>query len=246
MVFVSTAGESGGARIGGAAAFVSTAGESGGARIAGAAVLDIILGERASFLFECDYRPLHVFISLCPFQLSKRFFFAPPPHPTTFSVSQTTLNNVHSAFTAREFQQRKIRVEPCLPACCLAVDVWPPLLAFYCCPSLTRLSIYIDSRHPEQFHDSQALDLCSEDGVRAAQQEGLVSAVHPPELVLHSYAASAPACSRRLSVFNNASRRADVRSRSATTYAERYETQCGAHANINLFKIGFFLKLVTS
>jgi hypothetical protein len=63
---------------------VSTAGESGGARIAGAAVLDIILGERASFLFECDFHPLHVFISLCSFQdfsFRNVFFFAPPPHP---------------------------------------------------------------------------------------------------------------------------------------------------------------------
>jgi len=65
----------------GAAAFVSMAGEGAFARIAGAAAFDIILGERASFLVERDFHPLHVFISLCPFQLSTCFFFAPPPHP---------------------------------------------------------------------------------------------------------------------------------------------------------------------
>jgi hypothetical protein len=52
---------------------VSTAGERGIARIAGAAAFDIIVCERASFLFECDFHPLHVFISLRPFQLFKLF-----------------------------------------------------------------------------------------------------------------------------------------------------------------------------
>jgi hypothetical protein len=79
--FVSTAGKGAFARIAGAAAFVSMAGEGAFARIAGAAAFDIILGERASFLVERDFHPLHVFISLCPFQLSTCFFFAPPPHP---------------------------------------------------------------------------------------------------------------------------------------------------------------------
>ena len=50
--FASTAGERGSARIAGAVVFVSTAGESAGARIVGAAAFDIILCERASFLFR--------------------------------------------------------------------------------------------------------------------------------------------------------------------------------------------------